>query len=821
MKFVPKKLSMAISAAILSQAIVAPSVFAQTEDGQSIALEEIIVTARKKEESLIDTPLAVSVFGKQELEAAGYTSIFDISKATPGLFVEDFNEASARVNTTPRFRGVFFSSGDRLQQTATIFLDGIYLSGGEQTIGVNELERVEIIKGPQSALFGRNTFAGAINYVTKDPSEEFRTDIDLTVASEDEYRLGVGIEGEIANGVTGRLSGNFDHDGGDFANVAVPGDDLGDEENFAINGTIVFKPSDSSRIKLRASYREVDDGAPAFIASNGIASHNFGGFAIDANGVADLSDSVVPAPRVEGRGESVFRGVIQVPDESTLGLNAGAAEIAAYRNTLINDPRNAGAARLGFTPFNVDEFGLKLDSTRIDLHADFDLTENIALSVLAGYNEESFGYWQDFDSGAFDSFLSFISQEIEDTSLELRFSGTTEKFDWAVGASYVDIDIEGVNGIANTFGSVFQFGDIFRPDPFRTGAKTTGVFASLDYRFTDQWSLSLEARRQEDEISDGDLTAISPATIDNTLPRATIKYEPTDNSTLYVTYSEGNLPGGFNPEIGELDASQLAELAALAPGADVTFGEESLTNYEFGWKQVFAGGRAAVNVAAFYMEREDEIFRSIELVRDTTPNAPNELRTVAFTTNGASTDITGIEIDGSWVVNDSLNIGGSFGYINAEIASFPEGAGTGDFGDLFGSAANVEGQEAPRFPPLTFSFNGTYERPLNNWNGFNSWYTRADFFYNSKYYASNSNIAEVDSALETNVRFGLRGEKLNLELFVSNLFEEDAPTAAFNFADLSAAVRTRPGGFFDFSREGALVGLRDKRQFGVRIKYSF
>jgi len=809
----------AIAAALTFNSVPAS---AQNTGQQTLALEEIIVTARKREESLIDTPLAVSVFGKQELESAGYTDIIDISKATPGLFIEDFNQAAARVDTTPRFRGVFFSSGNRLQQTATIFLDGVYLSGGEQTIGVNELERVEIIKGPQSALFGRNTFAGAINYVTKDPSEEFRADLDVLVASEGETRVAAGIEGSIASGVTGRLSANFNRDDGDFDNVAVPGDSLGDEENFAINGTLVFKPSESSRIKVRGSYREVDDGAPAFVATNGVALHNFGGFALN-NGVANLGDSLPVPPRDGTRTESLFQGTTVIPQASRIGLNADSASIDRFRNAYLGDGRlTPQAALLEYNPFNVNEFGLKLDSFRLDVHADFDLTENVALSILGGFNEESFGYWSDFDNGPDNSFMSFISQELEDKSLEVRLSGTSDKLDWSIGASYVDIDVLDVSGTASFFGPTIVFGDIFRTEPFRTGATTTGIFGSLNYRFNDQWSATIEARRQEDELRDGDLTNISPAEIDNTVPRVTIKYEPSEQTTLYATYSEGNLPGGFNPQIGTLDASQLAELAALAPDANITFGEESLINLEFGWKQSFAGGRAAFNLAAFMMEREDEIFRSIEVVTDTTPGAPNPFRTVAFTSNGASTDITGIELDGSWLVSDRLTLAGSVGYIDAEIASFPAGAGTGDFGDVFGSAANVEGQEAPRFPPFTFSLNGTYEMPINGgWNGFDSWYTRGDFFYNSKFYDSNTNTTEIDSALEANLRFGLRGERTNVELFVTNLFDEDAPTAGYNFADISFAIRTRPGGFFDFSREGTVVGLRDQRQVGVRVKYTF
>jgi len=163
-----KKNVLKISTSVLaiSSLLVPPAVHAQITD-------EIIVTARKKEESLIDVPLAITALGSVELEAGGFENIIDISKVAPGLFIEPINGVSARVQTQPRFRGVTFDANSPLQRTATVFIDGILTSGGIQSVDVNEVDRVEIIKGPQSALFGRNTYSGAINYVTKDPSAEF------------------------------------------------------------------------------------------------------------------------------------------------------------------------------------------------------------------------------------------------------------------------------------------------------------------------------------------------------------------------------------------------------------------------------------------------------------------------------------------------------------------------------------------------------------------------------------------------------------------------------------------------------------------------
>lgn len=802
-------------------------------------VEEFIITARKKEESLLDAPIAITAFSQVELQEAGFVDIIDISKATPGLFIEDFNQTPARVNTVPRFRGVFLSTDNRLQQTATIFLDGIYMSDGAETLGINEVERIEIIKGPQSALFGRNTFAGAINYVTKNPGDEFRADINSTIASRGEYRLAGGVEGPITEGLNFRLGGMFESNNGHYDNVTVPGQRLGDEQQWSINGTLFWEPTDRFRTKLRASYRKVDDGAPAAQETAGVAFHNFGGFAENEDGTIDMSDSIIPtAAQVSSgvRTESVFQGTIRQPDESIIGMNSSFADIMQFRDAVTGDGRYSSPVAnelFKYNFLNQDEFGLKLDSFRLSMTSSFDVTDNIDFTLLAGYNKENFGRWIDFDLTGDLSFGSYSSREIEDYTIEGRVAGSflDDRLEVQVGASYVDIEIQSANGTANFFGPTIVFGDIFNAVPFRTQAKTLGFFGSVDYQITEQISLTLEARYQEDEVAEDEVNgpliaagfdAISPATFSNFLPRATLRYEPTDDTTLYLTYSEGNLPGGFNPEVAEIDDVQLAELRQLAPDAATTFGEEKLENFEFGWKQRLFDGRANFNLAAFYMKRSDEIVRQVLGIAETDPSLPNAARTVAFNSNGATTNIYGVELDWRFQATDNLGFSGSAAYIDATIDSFPDGAGTGDFGDIFGLAADVAGQQAPRFPPFAASFTTTWDQDIEG--GlliFDGWFARGDIFYTGSFYDSNANTTEVPDAFDSNLRFGLRGEKVRLEFFVTNVFGENAPAAAFNFADLTIANRTQPGGFFDFSREGAQVALRDKRQFGLRFDYSF
>ena len=823
---------MLLATTILVVANVPAVAHAQENEGaeQAEGNNVIIVTARKREETLLDAPLAVSVFGEEALEAAGFTDITEITKAVPGAFVEPINDLAARVNTTPRFRGVTVLSGNRLQQTATVFLDGVYLSGGISTLGINELERVEIIKGPQSALFGRNTFAGAINYVTKDPGNEFRADFSAEAATRNEYRFDGGIEGPIMNGVNFRVSGSYDTKDGQYDNSAVDDQRLGDQSQWSVAGTLLIEPSDSFRLKLRGSYQEIDDGAPAFVGTAGTAAHNFGGFLLNADGTVDLSDSVQPAPRDGSRTESVFRGRIGRPTNAEIGLTTNQASIDAFRGFADDARSDPSDAVFGFkyNPFTVDSFGLNLDSLRLSAAGGFDLSDTIEFSFLAGYNEENFGFFSDFDNRPESSFFSFITRETQDLSVEGRLSGSflDDSLNVSVGGSYVEIDLADISGTVNLFGPTIFFSDIFRSDAFLTGAQTWGVFGTVDWQLTDTLSITLEGRYQEDRIRDEDVNAglpspVSPAKIDSFLPRATLRYQPSDYSTFYFTYAEGNLPGGFNPQVASLDDAQLAELNALAPGTGVTFGEESLTNYEFGWKQQHPDGIFAFNLAAFYMRRSNEIFRSIEVVTETDPNSPNETRTVAFTDNGATTDILGIEFDATVNVSNNFSVQGSFAYIDATIDSFPADGGTGDFGDVFGPAADIAGQQAPRFPPITLSLSSTYEDDFDAIPGFDSWYLRGDLFFTGDFFISNANVARISDATEVNARLGFKGDDVGVEFYVTNLFEEDAPTSGFNFADVGLATRTLPGGFFDFSREGAVVALRDKRQFGIRLNYTF
>ncbi len=819
------------AAAVAMTAYSAPA-FAQDQDDvdAEARLNTITITARKQEESLQDTPIAITALGAQDISDAGLESIIDVAKAAPGLFIESYNDRNARVSTSPRFRGIVVDNDSPLLRTASVFMDGVYVTGGIQSLNLQDVERVEIIKGPQSALFGRNTFAGAINYITKSPTDEFEVAVSGMVADRDEWGIGGSISGPIAGDkLGGRISFSYNDKTGHYTNVINPSQTLGDESNFTINAGLDFEPNDRFRFKYNVGYYRTEDGVAAVSRVGGFAEHNFGGFPL-SNGVADRTVPFTMPPSFFAGAfftESAFQGTIRTPDASEIGASTTDAQFQASVDAAVNDPR-------GFTFFDFDfndlddNGGLIQEGTRLSGDVSFDITDNVTFDFLAGYNTNEYFFYADFDSTPSFGFNTTGAEELEDFSIEGRLSGTAfnDRLGWSLGANYVDIERLTTGGFYDGV-TASWFAGAFGP-PALTTAETVGIFGTLDYEVTDQITVRLEGRYQEDEIADEGVNAglpmpISPASFDKFLPRVVIDYKPNDNTLLYANYSVGNLPGGFNSEVAELDATQLAELLVDNPGVGVTFDEEQLENYELGWKQSLFDNTLAFNLAAFYMKRSDQIFSGFGFISETDPNAPNPVRTVAFTGNGATTDIYGVEIDGTWLPTDELTLQGSLSWIDASIQSFPAGAGAGDFSDVFGPDADFVGQQAERFPEWAGSFSATYEDDLPASFQFvddADWYVRSDVFYTGELFDSNTNLAVLPDATDVNVRAGIRSGSSRVELFVTNLLEEDTPRSANNIADTSLDVRF--GSFlFDFSRESIHVGLRDKRQIGLRFEKTF
>ncbi|MEQ9447261.1 MAG: TonB-dependent receptor plug domain-containing protein [Rhodospirillaceae bacterium] len=180
--------------ATLTSAI-ALTAFAGETLAQNLALEEIVVTARKRSESIQDIPLSVTAFSANQLKNQAITDVEDIIQFIPG--VQMSNHTANRNNPAIRFRGIDPPSSERNKQTSSAFVDGVYLPGTSQWLSMNDIERVEVVKGPQSAFFGRATFGGAINFISKTPGNEWGGEVSTILGNHGRADTWLSLEGPI------------------------------------------------------------------------------------------------------------------------------------------------------------------------------------------------------------------------------------------------------------------------------------------------------------------------------------------------------------------------------------------------------------------------------------------------------------------------------------------------------------------------------------------------------------------------------------------------------------------------------------------------
>lgn len=219
----------------------------------------ITVTARKTEESLQDAPVAVSAFTAKAIESQGLRSIDDLAKLAPGL---SFSQAFGRTTDRPVIRGqsnVLAGFQFGVESGTAYFIDGVYYPGDIQGIDFDSLERVEVVKGPQSALYGRNTYAGAINFITRQPGEsEAHVKAGVAEFGEQEYSFSAGtsfLDGRLG----GRLSArSYEYDGEQVNELT--GKKVGQESTKSVSLSLNYKPTDDFKVSFTGLYRKDDDG---------------------------------------------------------------------------------------------------------------------------------------------------------------------------------------------------------------------------------------------------------------------------------------------------------------------------------------------------------------------------------------------------------------------------------------------------------------------------------------------------------------------------------------------------------------------------------
>ncbi|MEO0574798.1 MAG: TonB-dependent receptor [Pseudomonadota bacterium] len=766
------------------------------------SLDEIIVTARKKDENLQDIPVSVTAVSSDMIQRLNIIDLTDISKMTAGLqFDAEFNRTSNR----PIIRGqanILGASG------VSYFIDGVYITGSINDYDINDIERMEIVKGPQSALYGRNTYSGAINIVTKSPDESLSSRVQVRYADDGMSEIAATIKGPITETLGGGLTARvYNHDGA-FTN-AFDGSDIGEQESQSISGVLTFAPNDVFDARLRLYHNETNDGQPALFGQPASANNCFEDDGALYQGLGRYFCGTVAPQQVN----TDWR--VQVPDARD---DSETTQMSLAMNFDIKD----NMTLTSITGFNTIEGAFVIDG-------DYQPTSfQVANFTPGGFPFAGFPV-PPFDFGYVGSIVDFTfagEDEVEDFSQEFRLTIDTDTAEFMLGAYYFDENrtdrdmrvlpdaaagiaaanfgaefgrMQGVCAANPICGSIVPFFGPTIDVPRNTSSldtTNTAFFAAATFDFGDNTTLRIEGRYAEEELSQvavgqslggaADPAVFANETFDSFTTRITVDHSFNENTLGYAVFSTGTKPGGFNGVL------------AIQEGLP-TFDEEEIDSFEVGLKNVLLDGQLVANVALYHNQLEGY---------QITQNVRSGANTTSATANAGEAEITGVElemnyrpaaIDGltltmNYALTDAKFVDGfdenvgllndtvDDGLINCSIGDqFPEDA---DCQSLFGS---IDGNRIPRTAEHMLFLDAEYNRPLGSgdWN----WYVGANYAYESSKFAQVLNLAETGNTALVNARLGFTNGRYSISLWGNNLTGEDSTPLVLRYADANDSFK--------------------------------
>ena len=836
---------------LLLPVLQSPVAFAQ-DSKTAVSIEEVVVTARKREEALSEAPLAITAFTSDEIESAGIRSLTDVVDFTPGVQFENNSVTEpGRIYTDIRFRGLGNELVEPFAQVGSVFLDGVQMVGGSSSFGPENIERIEVVKGPSSALFGRSTFAGAVNYITKTPSlDEYSGRLTVQYAEDNTYDWSAAHEGPLMDGLLGYRVFARDYGTDGQYTSAADGGDLGEQSTRTFMGTLYAEPNENLSIKLRGLYSEDDDGPPAEVHIGNSSSRRGQG----PNFANCFARNPALATATKLNGDPLTDFICgQVPVTSLVDPNTQitSPDSLAYFDLVDVD---------GVYP-NISEMGLKREQIRIALHADYDVN-GYTISSVTSYDDERVNSIRDIDGSGANNWLNYEQWRNESIFQEIRLaSPEDQRITWMLGFSYFNGEIIGyyLNGgesvvaedggmtamrsfeirfdIDNIFGRVADgvcpcgFHG-FNP-PGINENETIGVFGSVGVEISEQLHVDFEWRYQEDDLTQRDegRTSILPPTepfatgngtelgakFTSFLPRVTLQYTPFEDTNLWFTYSLGKNPGFFNARFANFTAAELAINPNIFDEASLFLDEEELENFEIGWKQSLMDGRVNFSVVGYSMEWTNQKTRTGILIN--IGGGAQNVTTSAV--QGFNSDLLGVEFEASAQITDKLGLRGQFTFSDAEFKNFTCGF-TDDFAPPNADGiVDCSGNTPLQFPEWSGSFSLLWADAFQS-GSFPGWnyFGRLDGIYQGKQYTDEQNFSYIGDYWQFNLRGGIQKDKLRFEVFVTNLLDEDQYLAGGRISDFTADTGTIFP--FEFSPNQSL-GLipANKRQVGARIALDF
>lgn len=537
--------------AVACALVVVPSVYAQTNDDASRQLEEVVVTAQKRVENVQDVPLAVSVVSAGQMESAAVREFADMAKVAPSL---NIRPADQPVNASVALRGIgTFAFGIGVEPSVAVQLDDVPVAFQARAFtDLTDVERVEVLRGPQSTLYGKSASAGLINITTREPTDEFTSLINLQATTDDEYRGALSVSGPIGSRLSYRLTGSHSDFKGNVDNIAT-GNTVNGRDDTTLRGKLLWEATDALTVTLGLNYSEGE-----------------------ASSVSPLN-RMSPAARLRGN-PALNAGVTMpgiVPSDDNLRISHDVDPLARS-----------------------DGFGQSL-KVSYDFANDFTLTlitsnDSFQLDDRLDVDRTSYAQVNNFQGGRFEA--DVVTQEFR------LLSPSDGPVRYTVGAFYGD------NDLTRRFsrGPLFSLANWYAT----AGSTVKAVFGQADWAFLPQTTATLGARYQDEKIdyTFADIqNAASFAGSSNdeaSTYRIGVRHEFADDFMVFISHATGHkgqtydLTTGFN-----------AARAAAGP-----VDPETSKSYEIGFKSRLLDRSMVLNVTAFNVDYEDFQQQGIEFI---------------------------------------------------------------------------------------------------------------------------------------------------------------------------------------------------------------
>lgn len=709
----------------LSTALFCTSTFAQQAD--DLAIEEILVTAQKRSESLVEVPIAMSVFTGAMIDNSGVQELRDLGDYIPNVNISQGSDFGARI----QIRGVGANSRNiGFDSRVGVYLDGVYLGQGPAlNQDLVDLQQIEVLRGPQGTLFGKNTVAGAVSMISVKPGPEFAADATIKYGNYDFLELKGVVNIPMGDVVSARISVQNRTRDGWVKNAYTP-DMLPTTGNFVIPGVgPVFG------VPLCTA---PGSGTPPGCVQNQVGPDTAPNTKKYLNNVDTTS----------------YRAQLRIQPNEKLDINIAIDGLQSDRLALIGEPLtdtfgstpDVNAPKYGEVPFSYNG-GENRDIFGASVNIDYDFDNDFALRSITSYRDTEIQYTNDTDTSPIDFLTIDYRDAYEQVTQEFQFISPDEgPFKYVAGLYYYQQDSSSVRD-AVTGNAGWLFGIPPGGGAFSDGTVDTDSWAAFvngTYDFNDRWSLGFGARYsdvQKDVVFNLDGTRSGVFGIGNTppggyvdtmtdtnfSPMASVNYAFADNSNIYFKFSTGFKSGGYN-----LDYVTQADL-----DAGITFKPETVDSYELGWKGTYLDNRLAINAAAFIANYQDyQVNQFFDLGFD--PDTGTQLTSIRIT-NAAEVDTSGFEIEASYNFTSSLTVRGSLGLLDATFANFPGGTSQDipnpGGGEPITVPTNAKGNDLPLAPSTNATLGFEYVVPLGSINLLAS----LDAVYTSKYYTTIEN----------------------------------------------------------------------------------